>query len=194
MPFTTIASLRTLAAAALTAALALACGGEEKSGPATQPKPEAAAQAKAAPAAPAPTKPRMHGKVEINETDEHGNPLRMSGVDAQGGAFQAGFGPDVQIPDSFPADLLVFPESSPMAAMTADREGTIVTFQSEAPQTEIYEFYKSQLENGGWSIASEKSLGGQLMIEALKAGQKVSVTIAGTRGDSRISVILADEG
>jgi hypothetical protein len=178
--------------AAVSAAALLACGGEETAAPVPQPQQESAPQAKAAPAKPQPTKPRTKNKVEIHETDAEGNPLRISGTDARGGAFQASIGDDVQVPDSFPSDVLMFPNASPMAAMTAESEGTIVTFRSEAPQPEIYEFYKKQLSDDGWAIESEKSLGGQLSIQAVKAGRKASVTIAGTRGDSRISVIVTD--
>ncbi len=194
MPLTMTALFRSLAGAALTTALLLACGGDESATPPAPKAPEANPPAKAVPSEPKETTPRMRNKVEIHETDAEGNPVRLSGVDSQGGSFQASIGEDVEIPASFPSELLVFPEASPMAAMTADREGTIVTFRSEATQTKIYEFYKGQLSKDGWSIESEKSLGGQLSIEAIKAGTKVSVTIAGTRGDSRISVIVTDKG
>ena len=77
-----------------------------------------------------------------------------------------------------------------MATMSAPDEGMIVTFKSDAEQQNIFDFYQSNLEQGGWVIAEDTRFGGQLSFDATKDSRKVSVVVAGTKGDSRVSVIV----
>ena len=77
-----------------------------------------------------------------------------------------------------------------MAFMSAPDEGMIVTFKSNEEQQAIFDFYQSELVNAGWEILEDPAFGNRLAFDALKDSRKVSVVVAGTKGDSRISVIV----
>ena len=119
--------------------------------------------------------------------------IRFSGTDGQGNAFEASIGDQARVPSSFPKDVPLYPDAKPMASMVAGSEGTMVTFKTTDSQQSIYEFYQNKLEEQGWKVREGDSFRGQLGLEALKDARKVTVTISGTQGDTRISVIVMDE-
>jgi hypothetical protein len=80
-----------------------------------------------------------------------------------------------------------------MAFMSAPDEGIIVTFKSGEGQQDIFDFYQSSLADGGWAIVEDTKFTGQLSLDAIKDNRKVSVIVAGTKGDSRVSVIVTPE-
>jgi hypothetical protein len=80
-----------------------------------------------------------------------------------------------------------------MAFLYAPNEGVIVTFKSVEEQQEIFDFYQSELGEDGWEILEAKTQDGKFSVEAIKQERKVSVTVAGTEGDARVSVIVTTE-
>jgi hypothetical protein len=128
---------------------------------------------------------------EIVETmDEDGKGIHLAVTNPAGKKFHASIGDEVEIPDAFPDDVPIFPEATPMASMSAPDEGIIVTFKSGEEQQEIFDFYQSNLEGDGWEILKDSMAGNKFSIDAVKDSRKVSVIIAGTEGDSRVSVIV----
>ncbi len=170
------------------AVLLVACGGEET--PAPSPAEESPSPAAAAEAIPPP--PPVPTDINVEERDSDGNPVRFSGTDGSGNAFEASFGDDAKVPSNFPEDVPIFPSATPMAAMVSEREGVMVTFKSTEKQQKIYEFYRSKLSEQGWSIDSKASFGGQLGLEAEKSKRKVTLRISGTTGDSYISLMVTE--
>lgn len=171
----------------LAAILALAlvgCGSDEPAAP-PAPAPTAATSPK-----PPPPPPEIPTNLSVDKKDAAGNPVAFSGTDPSGKSFEASIGEDVTIPASFPDDVPTFPTATPLASMSAAGEGAMVTFKSSDGQEEIYDFYQGELSANGWSIDSEKSFGGQRSLDATKDSRKVTVSITGTQGDSRISVIV----
>jgi len=190
-----------MAAASL---LLLACGGEETSDrpaaiadaappaePVAEPAQQPEAPPKPKPPASEPLKSRT-GRVE-KEIDPDGETVSLKGVDGAGGAFEARIGKNVEIPDYFPTDVPIFPNAAPMAAMKAEGHGSFVSFSSTESQEAIYDYYLEQLPTQGWLVDSENSFRGQLSITSTKDIRKVVVTIAGTEGDARVSVVITDE-
>ena len=173
-----------LAAAALAVGW-LGCGGEEEPAPVQPPARNEVPR-------PKPPAPNIRSNVTVEEEDAEGNPVRFSGTDARGKEFSASIGASAAIPEDFPSDLAPYPGATTMATMSSAGEAMLVTYQSSDKQGDVYAFYKSQLEQGGWDIAEEKNFRGQLTIDATREARKVTVTIAGTAGDSRISVIVTD--
>ena len=170
----------------------VACGSDETPAPAKKP---AGAEKPAAMPDKSPDKPEppeIPSNVSVEERDADGNPIRFSGTDGRGNAFEASIGDDAKVPSSFPKDVPLYPGAKPMAAMTAAGEGTMVTFKTTESQQKIYEFYQSKLGDQGWEIGEEESFGGQLGLVATKDNRKVTVSISGTKGDSRISLIVMD--
>ena len=119
--------------------------------------------------------------------------MLLRGTDADGVEFEASIGLNAAIPKNFPSDVPIIPGAEPMAALSAGDSGTVLTLKSAEDQAKIREYYLSELPKNGWTILSERSFGGQLMIDASQGTRRASVTIAGTSGDSRLSIILSKE-
>jgi hypothetical protein len=177
-------TIRTLVAAAAASLLLIGCGSEEST---PEPQEPAAQQA--------PSKPRQDKQLnEIVETmDPDGKGMHLTATTPQGKKFKASIGDEVDIPDEFPKDVPIFPGSTPMAFMFAPDEGVIVTFKSTEEQQVIFDFYRSSLADDGWKILPGEVFDSELTLDATKGNRKVSVMVAGTQGDSRVSVIVTTE-
>jgi len=175
--------LRILAAAAA-GALLVACGGEDAGDP---PVPSAE------PAAEEQQTLNEGGARLVEKKSADGKAMRLFGTSSDGVQYEASIGEFASIPESFPSDIPVLPNAQPMAALSAGKQGIIVTFKSSEEQSKIQSFYATELSKSGWTIQSENSFNAQLMIEASKGTRKVVVTIAGTSGDSRLSIVVSGE-
>ena len=174
-------------AATAVSLLLLGCGAEED--PDRQ---QPAAEQSAAPeSAPAPAPEAMNQVVE--QMDPDGKRMHLTATSPTGRKFQASIGDEVEIPAEFPSDVPIFPGATPMASMSAPDEGIIVTFKSGNAQQEIFDYYESELPKSGWSLQTDENAGSQLSLDAIKEGRKVSVIVAGTEGDARVSVIVTNE-
>jgi hypothetical protein len=179
-------TIRTLFTAAAASLLMIACSSEE-------PSPEAEAETPAEqPAQKAPEPSRELNQI-VEEMDSDGKGMHLTATNPAGKKFQASIGDEVDLPSEFPKDVPVYPGSTPMASMSSPDEGMIVTFKSKDEQQAIFDFYQSELASAGWEILEDPAFGNRLAFDALKDSRKVSVVVAGTKGDSRISVIVTPE-
>jgi hypothetical protein len=171
--------------------LLLACGGDdarEHPEPATPPLAETQLSDSES------TRSKSDGRSHlIEKKSPDGKGMYLLGIDASGVEFEASIGENAAIPKDFPTDVPVLPGAEPMAALSAGGSGVVVTLKSSEEQSTIRDFYLSELPKNGWTIQAERSVGGQLVIEATQGSRRASVTIAGTSGDSRLSIILSDE-
>ncbi len=175
--------VRTLVTAAAAIVILIGCGSEESTPdsqkPGARPIPE--------------TRPERGAKNTIVETtDSDGMGMHLTATDPGGREIKASIGDEIEIPEEFPKDVPIFPGSTPMAFLFAPDEGIIVTFKSAEEQQEIFDYYQSTLMDDGWEILNEKTEEGRISIEAVKQDRKVTVTVAGTQGDSRVSVMVTD--
>ena len=177
-------TIRTLIAAAAAAPLLISCGSEEPA-PASQ-KPAAR------PIPEAPRAPNQRNEI-VEKMDPDGKGMHLTATSPTGKKFRASIGDKIEIPEEFPKDVPIFPGSTPMAFMSAPGEGIIVTFKSGEGQQDIFDFYQSSLADGGWEILEDTMFTNQLTLEAIKDIRKVSVIVAGRKGDSRVSVIVTPE-
>jgi len=180
MSLKTIWTLFTAAAASL---LMIACGSEES---APEPKAEAPVEQ---PLQQDPATLKPLNKI-VERMDPDGKGMHLTATNPAGKKFEASIGDEVDLPSEFPKDVPVFPGSTPMASMSSPDEGMIVTFKSDKEQQAIFDFYQSELANSGWDILEDPAFGNRLAFDALKDSRKVSVVVAGTKGDSRVSVII----
>ena len=175
---------RTLLTAAAASLLMIGCGSEESTTPEAEPE---APVARPVPQDPSDVQP---GNKIVEKMDPDGKGMHLTATNPSGKKFEASIGDEVDIPAAFPDDVPIFPGSTPMASMSSADEGMIVTFKSRDEQQAIFDFYQSSLEEAGWEIVDDPMFGGQLSLDALKDTRKVSVIVAGTKGDSRVSVIV----
>jgi hypothetical protein len=176
-------TIRTLATAAAAFLLLIGCGGEEST-----PDPQKPV------ARPVPATPPKDARTELNtiveKVDPDGKGMHLTATSPEGKQFNASIGEEIDLPEVFPKDVPIFPGSTPMAFMSAPGEGVIVTFKSGEGQQDIFDFYQSSLADGGWAIVEDTKFTRQLSLDAIKDSRKVSVVVAGTKGDSRVSVIV----
>jgi hypothetical protein len=148
------------------------CGGDD-----TPPEPEAAPAAPAA-AEKAFRKDRKKVKqAAVPEPDLTG--------------LAATIGDGAAVPEGFPNDVPLYPGARPTATMSAEGEGTLVTFDIDDGPEKVYDFYQQQLADTGWEIASSASMGGQWMISALKGERAAHISIAGEGSGSQVGVAVA---
>jgi hypothetical protein len=180
-------TIRTLALAAAAFLLLIGCGGEESTPDSQEPV--------ARPIPETPPKRPPEGRNKITEkVDPDGKGMHLTATSPEGKQFNASIGDEVDIPEDFPKDVPIFPGSTPMAFMSAPDEGMIVTFKSSEEQQDIFDFYQSSLADGGWEILEDSMFHDhQLSFDAFKDNRKISVVVAGTKGDSRVSVIVTPE-
>ncbi len=129
----------------------------------------------------------------VERMDPDGKGMHLTATDPEGKEFRASIGDKIEIPEEFPKDVPIFPGSTPMAFLYAPDEGIIVTFKSGEGQQAIFDFYQSSLADGGWEILEDTVFTNQLTLDAIKDTRKVSVIVAGTKGDSRVSVVVTPE-
>ncbi len=184
-------TIRTPAIAAAAFLLLIGCGGEESTPDPQKP----AAQPDSATSLKKPTLPKMReGRNKIVERmDPDGKGMHLTATSPEGKQFNASIGDEVDIPEDFPKDVPIFPGSTPMAFMSSPGEGIIVTFKSAKKQQAIFDFYQSSLADDGWEVLEDSKYGQQLAFDALKDKRRVSIIVAGTKGDSRVSVIVTPE-
>ncbi len=186
-------TIRTLVTAAVASLLLIGCGSEESTPDSQEPVAEAAQAEKPKPRA-KPEFKRSAGRNNIvEEIDPDGKGMHLTATSPEGKTFQASIGDEVEIPAEFPKDVPIFPGSTPMASMSSPDEGMIVTFKSSEGQQAIFDFYQSSLVDGGWEILEDSVYTSQFSLDATKDNRKVSVVVAGTQGDSRVSVIVTPE-
>jgi hypothetical protein len=186
-------TIRTLVTAAAAFLLLIGCGSEESTSDSQKPVAETAQAEKPKPRAkPEFKQPRGRNKI-VEEVDPDGKAIHLTATSPEGKTFQASIGDEVDIPAEFPKDVPIFPGSTPMASMSSPDEGMIVTFKSSDEQQAIFDFYQSSLVEGGWKILEDSVHTSQFSFDATKDSRKVSVVVAGTQGDSRVSVIVTPE-
>jgi hypothetical protein len=189
-------TIRTLVPAAVAALLLIGCGSEESTQDSQEPIAEAAQaeKAKPKPRAKPEFKPSRGRNKIVEEMDADGKGMHLTATSPEGKTFQASIGDEVEVPADFPKDVPIFPGSTPMASMSSPDEGMIVTFKSSDEQQAIFDFYQSSLVEGGWKILEDSAhTSSQFSFDATKDSRKVSVVVAGTQGDSRVSVIVTPE-
>jgi len=189
-------TIRTLVTAAVAALLLIGCGGEESTQDSQEPVAEPVEAAKTTPkprSKPTYKQSASRNKI-VEEMDPDGKGMHLTATSPEGKMFQASIGDEVEIPAEFPKDVPIFPDSTPMASMSSPDEGMIVTFKSTKGQQAIFDFYQSSLVDAGWTIVEDAVYTSQFSLDATKDNRKVSVVVAGTQGDSRVSIIVTPEG
>jgi hypothetical protein len=78
-----------------------------------------------------------------------------------------------------PPDVPSYPGASVVSSSNATEQGLIVAFQSKDAPEKVFEFYRQQLADRGWSVEGEMSSVDQRMLIAGKGDRKASVLVSG---------------
>ena len=118
------------------------------------------------------------GGVEVTFEGKKGEKVRIAG--GEGG---------VPLPDGFPKDVPVYPNSTPVvASTTGDVTNVVLTTADSAAKT--LAFYTEKLAAAGWTTESTLNLPSGSMISSSKSDRTLNVTVVGEDNQTTISLGL----
>jgi hypothetical protein len=148
------------------AALALACGSDEK------------------------TVETQGGAFTV---EREGEGFRISGEEEEIGAISGQFGENARIPDGFPEDVPVYPDARVVGGMVAG-EGGMLTLQTDDDPEEVADFYRENLAEEGWSLGPPMDLMGQRLLPIEKGDRSGAVQISRKASDTTILITIGMGG
>ena len=171
----------------------VACGSGDEASP--EAPPEAPSEVPAAsgtkdPRAKALEKLGPEHRANFEESKE--GEIRYSGKTESGDPFVAQLGGDIEIPENFFEEISAYPEAVPFSMMDAGGGVTMVTLDSTDDASEIYEFYKTNLADSGWTLENDLTVSGGRILRALKDGRRTVVHIQDSDGGTRIGFMMSD--
>ena len=119
--------------------------------------------------------------------------FRYSGKTESGEAFDAQLGGDVTLPESFPDEIPMYPDSVPFSAMETGGGTAMVTVNSDDSEANIYEYYKEKLPAAGWQIDNEVNVGGGRILNATKGDQRAVVHIQDVDDGTRVGFMVGPQ-
>jgi len=105
---------------------------------------------------------------------------------------------ETEIPQGFPSDVPLRDDGAVKAAVTtqAPSGGTsyMLNIRFKVPQSELIEWYKSELDEGGWKTTSTVTTGDGGMISAEKGDLMVNVVAGSDTSEGFTSVLTMQVG
>jgi hypothetical protein len=128
------------------------------------------------------------GAVDVN-----GSSVTLKGKDGS----QATVSGDTQIPADFPSEVPMRTDGTVKAVITnqtANGKSYMINIRFKVPQTELLDWYKSELEKGGWTITSTVATGDGGMVAADKGNLGINVVTGSDSSDGFTSAITMQVG
>lgn len=98
-----------------------------------------------------------------------------------------------ELPENFPKDVPVFPESSPTASLVSGDDDMVVSFKTDAKPKEVTRFYRKALGRNGWKEAASAEEGLQSVLSMEKDGRTATILLMVGPGETHITVTIAAE-
>ena len=98
-----------------------------------------------------------------------------------------------ELPDNFPTDVPVYPESSPTASLVSGEQDFVVSFETADSPSDVLQYYKTGLGNNGWRIESEADLGAQSALVTTKDQRTTTVLVMAGPSETHITITIATE-
>ena len=95
----------------------------------------------------------------------------------------------IELPESYPADIPLFPAASATRYAAVESDGTMTTLVTTEPVETALSYYTSALRDEGWSIDSEGSAAGLTMLNTSKDGRNLAVAFVEDNGETTITII-----
>lgn len=131
-----------------------------------------------------------------NETVRKKNPKRSAATPG-GSVKRSQRGPHTQIiaelPENFPDDFPVYPQSEPEASLLSEGDDLVVSFSTDADPPAVMDYYKTALENRGWSVESEADLDVQGVLVTTKGQRTATVLVMAGPSGTHITLTIAAE-
>jgi hypothetical protein len=98
-----------------------------------------------------------------------------------------------ELPDNFPSDVPVYPESVPTASLVSGEQDFVVSFATSDRPPDVLRYYKKNLGNEGWRIESEADLGTQSALVTTKDQRTTTILVMEGPSETHITVTIANE-
>jgi hypothetical protein len=164
----------------------LGCGGDDSRSDAAPGK----APVQESPAARSPSQPSTAGTAEEPAAKMPEKPAPGAAMAARRHARPEEI---AELPDNFPDDVPVYPESSPTASLVSGERDFVVSFNTDAEPAEVLSFYKTGLGQSGWRIESEADLGTQSALVSKKDHRTTTILVMAGPSQTYITVTIATE-
>jgi hypothetical protein len=128
------------------------------------------------------------GAVNVN-----GDSVTIKGKDGS----QATVSGDTKIPADFPSEVPMRDDGTVKAVVTSQASGGtgyMINIQFKVPQTELLDWYKTELEKGGWTVTSTVATGDGGMVAAEKGDLQVNIVTGSDNSDGFTSVVTMQVG
>lgn len=119
--------------------------------------------------------------------------FRYSGKTESGEEFNAQLGGDITVPESFPKEIPMYPDSVAFSAMETGDGTAMVTINSEDTEASIYSYYQEKLPAAGWEIENEVNVGGGRVLNATKGDQRAVVHIQSVDDGTRVGFMVGPQ-
>ena len=93
-----------------------------------------------------------------------------------------------QLPSDFPPDVPTYPGTTAQTGMSAPGSGVFAIFQTSAAPSEVYGFYREQMQENGWTLSEENEKTHRLV--AKKGDRTAIITIMVTGPQTEIGVSI----
>jgi len=105
---------------------------------------------------------------------------------------------ETKIPAGFPSEVPLRDDGNVKAVITSQASGGgtsyMVSIQFKVPQSEVLDWYKTELEKGGWTIGSTVNTGDGGMVSAEKGDLTLNVVTGSENSDGYTSVVTMQVG
>jgi hypothetical protein len=128
------------------------------------------------------------GAVDVN-----GSSVTLKGKDGS----QATVSGDTKIPADFPSEVPMRSDGTVKAVITnqtTNGKSYMINIRFKVPQTELLDWYKTELEKGGWKITSTVATGDGGMVAAEKGAVAINVVTGSDNSDGFTSGITMQVG
>jgi hypothetical protein len=126
----------------------------------------------------------QNGKIKV---DEKGGSVEISSEDGK-----QTFSTNSDLPDNYPSDIPIYPNSTVTSSVTNGEEGSLVTWQSSDSLEDVSNYFEKELANQGWSkTEGETSFFGQGIGHAEKSGRTLFYVITTTTEDGKQMTSIA---
>jgi len=122
------------------------------------------------------------------EVDLSKEGIKISGQTEEG-AFSLSTGEGTEIPEDFPADVLIYRPSKLGSVMNMP-EGQSIALTTSDDSTKVAETYKREMTAKGWSEQASMNMGAQSMLVYEKKERVAHITIAPMDGETQITVMV----
>jgi len=125
--------------------------------------------------------------------DVKGDSVTLTGKDGS----QATVAGDQKIPADFPSDVPLRDDGTVNAVITnqtANGKSYMINIRFKVPQNEVLDWYKTELEKGGWTITSTVATGDGGMVAADKGSISINVVTGSESTEGYTSVITMQVG